>query len=111
MSETRTGPGFSDFEDDYQVIRLSVNWGSTSIVAFAAVVILNMGGRFLGLGLFQIIGATLALSIAGFLLGLIGLKFGRGRGAARVGVFLNGVVLLCNLVILLVAFLIMRRPG
>ncbi len=109
MGESRSDPGFSGFENDYQVIPLSITWGSMSIVAFVIILILQLSGRMLGLGLFQIIGATLGLSVAGFVLGLIGLKFGRSHGAAKVGAFLNGVVLLCIFVILPVVFQILRR--
>ncbi len=111
MSESPGDHGYSDFDNDYQVIRLSVTWGSLSVVAFVAIVVLNLGARWFGLGLFKIIGATMALSASGFVLGLIGLKLGNSRGAARVGAFLNGVVLLCIFVILPVVFMILRRLG
>ena len=101
----------SDFENDYQVIDLSISWGMLSVVAFAAVLALQLFGRVLGVGLREVIFGTLALSIAGFILGLIGLKLGRSRGAARVGAFLNGVVLLVIFVILPVAFQVLRRLG
>ncbi len=104
MGEARTDSGFSvppeghigdafgnEFDDDYQVIRLRISWGFLSIIAFVGILALQIDT--LGVSLPQMIGGTLVLAISGFVLGLIGLKFGRSRGAARAGVFLNGTVL------------------
>ncbi len=109
MGEPRTGP--SDFDDDYQVVRLRISWGSLSVVAFIVILILQLFGRQFGANLIEVNLGTMALSAAGFVLGLIGLKLGDSRGAARLGAFLNGVVLLCIFVILPVTFMILRRLG
>ena len=93
MGESRTDPGRSDVDDDYQVIRLRVSWGAVSIVAFAAILILQLFGRWLRFSLPQVIFGTAGLALAGLVLGLVGLRFGRSRGAARAGAFLNGAVL------------------
>ncbi len=110
MRAPRTDPGASDFENDYQVISLSISWGMLSIAAFAVILTLQLFGRVLGVSLAQVIGATLVLSIAGFALALIGLRFDRGRGAATVGAFLNGVVLGIFLLVP-VASQVLRRLG
>ncbi len=93
MGEPRIDPGMSDVDDDYQVIRLRVSWGAVSIAAFIGILILQLFGRWLRVSLPQVIGGTAALALTGLVLGLIGLKFSRSRGAARVGTFLNGAVL------------------
>lgn len=93
MGEPRSDSGTSDVDDDYQVIRLKVSWGAVSIVAFTAILILQLFGRWLRVSLPQVIFGTAALALAGLVLGLIGLRFGQSRGAARVGAFLNGSVL------------------
>ncbi len=111
MGGPRRGPGTSDFENDYQVIRLRVSWGALSVLAFAAVLTLQLFGRVLGVSLREVIAGTMGLSVAGFALGLIGLRYGRSRGAARAGAFLNGVVLLCIFVILPATAMILRRLG
>ncbi len=112
MGEPRTDPGssVSDFDDDYQVIRLKASWGAVSIVAFAAILILQMFGHMLRVSLPQVIGGTAALALAGFALGLIGLRFGRSRGAARAGTFLNGAVLGIFVLVAIVTGLL-RRLG
>ncbi len=111
MGEPRIDGMRNDFDDDYQVIRLRVSWGALSVVAFVSILSLQMFGDRLGISLAQMIGGTLALSVAGFALGVIGLRFGRSRGAARAGLFLNGVVLACVFIILPVAHQILRRLG
>lgn len=96
-------PGSADRLEggDYEVVRLSIGWGSVSILAFATILTLQMFGfRVFGLDLSQVVVATLPLALSGFACGLIGLRFGRGRGAAKVGTFLNGIVLLCIFVLL-----------
>jgi len=92
MREQLGDPGVSEFDNDYQVIRLSITWGATSVGIFVVVLGLQVFGRALGVSLAQVIGASFALAVAGLALGLIGLRFGRSRGAARAGAFLNGVV-------------------
>lgn len=99
-------------DDDYEVVRISISWGMLSIVAFAVILTLQMFGiRVLGLSLAQVVGATLVLSFVGFALGLVGVRFGRARGAAKLGAFLNGVVLLCIFILLPLTFAILRRIG
>ncbi len=102
MGEPRTDPGISAppeggrwnaGDDDYQVIRLRVSWGAVSILAFAAILTLQLFGRLLKVSLQQVIFGTAALALAGLVLGLIGMRLGRSRAAARVGAFLNGAVL------------------
>ncbi len=99
MGEQRTDPvppaggTWNAGDDDYQVIRLRVSWGAVSILAFAGILILQLFGRWLQVSLRQVIFGTAALALAGLVLGLIGMKFGRGRAAARIGAFLNGAVL------------------
>ena len=66
------------------------------------------GYTFFGLRLAQMALSTLGLSALGFTLGLIGMRFGRGRRAARLGAFLNGVVLFCVFVLLPLTFQILR---
>lgn len=100
----------ADLDNDYQVIRLSISWGMFSIAAFVGVLTLQVFGPQLGVNLIQVIGGTMALSMGGFAAGLIGLKFGNNRGGAKVGAFLNGVVLLC-LFIILPAFQVLSRLG
>ncbi len=109
MGEPRTGP--SDFDDDYQVVRLRISWGALSVAAFVVGMVLQLLGWRLGVSLGQLTAATMALSVAGCALGLIGLRFGKSRGAARVGAFLNGVVLLCIFILLPAAYTILRRLG
>ena len=96
--------------DDYEVFRLSISWGMLSIMAFVVVLMLQMfdSGTF-GLTSFQAVAATLPLSFLGFVLGVLGIRYGRGQRAARIGVFLNGVVLCCIFVLLPVTFQILRR--
>ncbi len=99
MGEPRTDPvppaggTWNTVDDDYQVIRLRVSWGAVSILAFAAILTLQLFGHWLRVSLPQVILGTAALALAGLVLGLIGMKFGSGRGAARIGAFLNGAVL------------------
>ena len=109
MSGSRIDPGASEFENDYQVISLSISWGLVSVLAFAAVLALQLLGRRFGVGVPQMFGGTLLLSVVGLICGLVGLRVGHARGAARVGAFLNGVVLLCITIILPFVFQILRR--
>ena len=111
MAGPRPDSGSSGFDNDYQVINLSISWGMLSIVAFAVILTLQVFGRVLGVTLAQMTLVTLSLAFVGFAVGLVGLRSGRGRGAARVGAFLNGTVLLCVFVILPVAYQILRRLG
>ena len=98
--------------DDYEVIRLSISWGVLSIAAFLALISLQLFGvSYLRLSYLRVFVATLALAFVGLALGLTGLRIGRGRRSARVGVFLNGVVLLCIFVLVPVVFSILRRLG
>ncbi len=98
--------------DDYEVIRLSISWGALSILAFLLLMALQVGGaRFLDLRLFQVVVATLALAAAGFVFGLVGMKFGRGRQAARLGVFFNGAVLFSVFVLVPLVSALLRRLG
>ena len=106
MDRPRHESAVSSFENDYQVISLSISWGMVSITAFVAIVALQIFD--LGANLTQVVFATMGLAIGGFALGLIGLKFGRSRVAARTGAFLNGVVLLCIIVILPVTLMVLR---
>ena len=101
----------TDFEeDDYAVVRVSIGWGTLSILAFAIVLALQLFGRqVFGLRLIQVVGATLPLSFVGLALGLIGTRLGRGRKAAKLGAFLNGVVLFCVFVLLPVVFQVLKR--
>ncbi|MEM7584139.1 MAG: hypothetical protein AAF560_12200 [Acidobacteriota bacterium] len=104
-------PQSSD-NDDYDVIQISLNWGFLSLLAFLTIVTFQMFGTdFLHLRLTHVIFSTLVLAPVGFVLGLIGLKFGRSPQIARVGVFLNGVVIFCVLVLLPLTFAILRRIG
>ena len=96
-------------EDDYQVVRLSIGWGPVSILTFVAILILQIFGNRFGASLGQVIFGTMAMAAAGLILGLIGLKFGHSRDAARAGAFLNGVVLLIIFIVLPVFYQIMRR--
>ncbi len=114
MGNPRTDSGFSDFDNDYQVIRISLNWGALSISALAVTLTVNVAGDNLGASFGQLVAATMGLSVIGLAFGLIGMKFGRHRGAARVGAFLNGVVVAIFLAIaalLPVMFQILRRLG
>ncbi len=112
MSEPHTESGFQDFDNDYQVIRFSLRWGSLSIFMFVATLAVNVVGDNFGANVRQLVTATMGLSFVGLLLGLIGLKFGRGgRGAARAGVFLNGTVVGVFLIIMPVVYQILRRLG
>ena len=96
-------------DDEYEVLRISISWGLLSILAFAAAIVLHIfGWRFFGLGIARLALWTLGLSAGGFVLGLIGLRVGRGRRAARLGTFLNGVVLFCVFVLLPVSFYVSR---
>ncbi len=110
MGEQRANSGFAGFGDDYQVIRLQISWGACSVLAFAAILAIQLLGRWLGISLVQSIVSAALLAIVGLILGLIGLKFGRARGAARVGVFLNAVVIGMFLLLPLVSG-ILRRLG
>ncbi len=119
MGEPRTDPALSippdggtgdDADNDYQVIRLSISWGATSIIAFAGILIIQRFPSALGISLPQMIGGTALLAITGLALGLIGLKFGRSRGAARIGTFLNGTVLGLFVLVPIVSG-ILRRLG
>jgi len=93
MTETYASEGP---DDDYEVIRISISWGMLSILVFGVILTTQLfGWRVFGLRLSQVVAATLPLSVAGVILGGIGLKFGRARRAAKIGIFLNGVVLLC----------------
>lgn len=95
--------------DDYEVIRVSISWGALSILAFIALMTLQVFGfRVFGLRLGQLTAATLALAFAGFVLGLIGTRLGRARRAAKVGLFLNGVVLFCVFVLMPLTFQVLR---
>ena len=87
-------------EDDYEVIPLKVSWAALSILFF----LLALPAR----DLLQLLPwrpqrpwiwplvppmVILGLSFLGLLSGLLGLKFSDRRGMARIGTFLNGVVL------------------
>ncbi len=111
MDKRHADPGASGFDNDYQVINLSISWGLVSVLAFTAVLVLQLLGGRLGVNVAEMFLGTLLLAAAGLLCGLIGLRFGRSRGAARVGAFLNGTVLLCVVVILPFVFQILRRLG
>ncbi|MCP3956467.1 MAG: hypothetical protein GY719_01300 [bacterium] len=96
-------------DEDYEVLRISISWGLLSILVFLIVITLQIyGWRTLGINIAQLALSTLGLSVLGLALGLIGLKFGRGRRAAKVGTFLNGVVLFCVFVLLPVSFYVSR---
>ncbi len=98
-------PAYEGEDEDYEVIRVSISWGLLSILVFAAILTTQLFGlRVFGLRLSQVVAATLPLSVAGLILGGIGLKFGRARRAAKVGVFLNGVVLFCVFLLVLMTF-------
>lgn len=98
--------------DDYQVIRISISWGALSVVAFLLLMGLQIFGiRFFQLRLTQVTVATLTLSIAGFVLGLVGMRAKSGRRAARLGVFLHGTVLFCVFVLVPLTFQVLRRLG
>lgn len=98
--------------DDYEVVRLSIGWGALSILAFASMLIVQLGGsRVLGLSVAQATVLILPLSGVGFVLGTIGVKYGRDSRLARLGVFLNGIVLFCILVLLPLTTQILRRLG
>ncbi|MEM7351793.1 MAG: hypothetical protein AAF657_13430 [Acidobacteriota bacterium] len=107
--ELRTPEG----EDgDYEVIRLSISWGMLSLLAFASLLTVQLfGPRVFGMAFERAVALTLPLSLGGFVLGLVGLRYGDGPQIARLGVFLNGVVLLCIFVLLPATFFIMRRLG
>ena len=88
---------------------MSISWGALSIAAFMVIMTLQIFGfTVFGLRIAQITMATLGLSALGFSLGLIGMRLGRGRKAARLGAFLNGVVLFCVFVLLPVTFQVLR---
>ncbi len=110
MGAPETESTFAGLEDDYQVIRFRIGWGTLSILSFAAILAIQLFGRWLEISLVRSIIATALLAIGGLVLGLIGLKFGRARGAARVGVFLNGAVIGILLLVPLVSG-ILRRLG
>lgn len=109
VSESMTGMHAHEGEDDdYEVIRVSISWGMLSILVFAVILTTQLFGlRVFGLRLSQVV-ATLPLSVAGLVLGGIGFKFGRARRAAKIGLFLNGVVLFCVFVFVPLAFLARR---
>ena len=108
MAEPSADPVSAHFDDDYQVIRLSISWGALSILAFVAILVLQLFSRHLGISLPQMIGATALLGLGGFAIGLVGLRFGRAPGAARVGVFLNGAVLGIFLLVPIVSGILRR---
>ena len=93
---------------DYEVIRISISWGALSIALFVLLMALVIFGD---LRLAQFVFATLSLSIAGSVVGLVGFRFGRSRRAARVGLFLNGVVLVCYFVLVPLIYQVLRRLG
>lgn len=110
MSEQRTDSGFQDFDDDYQVIRLSLRFGSLSILMFVTTLAVHVVGDNFGANVGQMVFATFGFTGAGLVLGLLGLKFDRGgRGAARAGVFLNGSVVGIFLIILPAVYQILKR--
>ncbi len=110
MADLSSGPYVNPSDgDDYGVVHVSLSWGFLSLLAFLVVVTFQLfGSEVLHLQFNYIIFSTLILSPVGFVLGLIGLKFGRSPQIAKVGVFLNGVVLFCIFVLLPVTFAILR---
>jgi len=113
VEEAPREPGAPAAEDeDYEVLRISITWGGLSIAAFALVMGLQIFGvNSLQLSYLEVIAATFALSFAGLALGLVGMKIGRGRRSARLGVFLNGVVLFCIFVLVPLTWRVLRRLG
>ncbi len=101
--------GFEPDVDDYDVVHVSLNWGILSLVAFLIVVtfqVFDLG--FLNVSLVHVMRITMVLTPVGFILGLIGMKFGDGRQIAKIGAFLNGVVLFCILVLLPLTSTVLR---
>lgn len=87
-------------DDDYEVISLKISWAALSILSF----LLTLPARDLlqllpwrpqNIWLWPLVPpmVILGLSILGFLFGALGLKYSAHRGMAKIGMFLNGVVL------------------
>ncbi len=110
MDDIGGGPDPLDLEGgDYGVVRLRINLGILSIAAFALILVAHLFGmRVFRLSIAMVTGATLLLSVGGLVTGLLGMRFGRRRRTARLGVFLNGAVLFCFFVILPVTFWVLR---
>jgi hypothetical protein len=100
---TEYDPTPEPFDGEYGVVRLQEAWHVLSLACFAGA----MGARLL-VGLLPSAWwppfrpllpglVVLALASLGLLFGLIGLRVPRIRGAARIAVFLNGVVLVLGL--------------
>ena len=104
-------------EGEYAPLDMPAGWHVASLVCFVAA----LGSRFL-------VGALLPgrwpspwtrpllPGIAAFLFALLGLGFGllglrnaRGRGVARVGIFLNSIVLVLTLLAAFAFYTILRR--
>ena len=97
-------------EEDYEVFRLSIGWGMLSILVFVLILALQVFDTGIwGLSSGQAVAATLPLSVIGFVLGLLGVKYNRGQSSARIGVFLNGAALFCIFVLLPITSQVVRR--
>ncbi len=87
-------------EEDYEVISLKISWAILSISCF----LLTLPAKYLlhllpwrpqPIWLWPLVPPVviLGLSILGFVMGWIGVRFSQRRSLAKVGMFLNAVVL------------------
>jgi hypothetical protein len=104
-------------EGEYAPLDMPAGWHVVSLLCFAAA----LGSRFLVLVLLParwpsswmrplLPGlAGLLFAVLGLVFGLLGLRNARGRSLARVGVFLNSIVLALSLLAAFAFFAILRR--
>ncbi len=110
MPDPQDTPSHDEPDDeDYAVVSVPLSWGTVSLACFALLLLIQLGGhRWLGLGLGVVALSTVPLSLSGLIAGAIGWKRGKSRKTARMGVFLNGIVLFCYFVVLPVTFFVLR---
>jgi hypothetical protein len=104
-------------EGEYATLDLPVGWHVASLLCFAAalgsrlLVVLLLPARWPSSWMRPLLPglAGLLFAVLGLAFGLLGLRNARGRSLARVGVFLNSIVLVLSLLAALAFFVILRR--
>jgi hypothetical protein len=102
--------------DEYAVLEVRDAWQAVSLLCFAGA----LGSKLLVAmiprdlrpprwGVLLPLAVTLVLALAGLLCGLVALRRSSGRGASRIAVFLNAVVVGLALLALVAFFAILGR--
>jgi hypothetical protein len=103
-------------EGEYAPLDLPAGWHVASLLCFAAalgsrLLVVLLPARWPSSWMRPLVPglAGLLFALLGLAFGLLGLRNARGRSLARVGVFLNSIVLVLSLLAALAFFAILRR--